>query len=93
MLLRLLGRVRRCSGWDCPEFLGIAVTGPWEASRDSRVPALTWPPTGRREFRPRTLDTPRTPDHVAGFFAGFAAKPCFFAAAGQQKKYTVTRGF
>jgi len=25
----------------------------------------------------------RTPDHVAGFFAGFAAKPSFFAAAGQ----------
>jgi aromatic ring hydroxylase len=25
----------------------------------------------------------RTPDHVAGFFAGFAAKPTFFAAAGQ----------
>lgn len=25
----------------------------------------------------------RTPDHVAGFFAGFAAKPAFFAAAGQ----------
>ena len=24
----------------------------------------------------------RTPDHVAGFFAGFAAKPAFFAAAG-----------
>jgi 4-hydroxyphenylacetate 3-monooxygenase len=26
----------------------------------------------------------RTPDHVAGFFAGFAAKPSFFAAAGQR---------
>ncbi len=26
----------------------------------------------------------RTPDHVAGFFAGFAARPSFFAAAGQQ---------
>jgi 4-hydroxyphenylacetate 3-monooxygenase len=25
----------------------------------------------------------RTPDHVAGFFSGFAAKPSFFAAAGQ----------
>ena len=25
----------------------------------------------------------RTPDHVAGFFAGFAAKPSFFAVAGQ----------
>jgi 4-hydroxyphenylacetate 3-monooxygenase len=25
----------------------------------------------------------RTPDHVAGFFAGFAAKPSFFATAGQ----------
>ena len=25
----------------------------------------------------------RTPDHVAGFFAGFASKPSFFAAAGQ----------
>ena len=25
----------------------------------------------------------RTPDHVAGFFAGFAAKPAFFATAGQ----------
>jgi 4-hydroxyphenylacetate 3-monooxygenase len=25
----------------------------------------------------------RTPDHVAGFFAGFAAKPSFFASAGQ----------
>jgi 4-hydroxyphenylacetate 3-monooxygenase len=25
----------------------------------------------------------RTPDHVAGFLAGFAAKPAFFAAAGQ----------
>ena len=46
-----------------------------------------------RNVPPRDLDTPRTPDHVAGFFAGFAAKPCFFAAAGQQKKYTVTRGF
>jgi 4-hydroxyphenylacetate 3-monooxygenase len=26
----------------------------------------------------------RTPDHVAGFFAGFAARPSFFASAGQQ---------
>jgi 4-hydroxyphenylacetate 3-monooxygenase len=26
----------------------------------------------------------RTPDHVAGFFAGFAAKPDFFAAGGQR---------
>lgn len=26
----------------------------------------------------------RTPDHVAGFFAGFAAKPSVFAAGGQQ---------
>jgi 4-hydroxyphenylacetate 3-monooxygenase len=26
----------------------------------------------------------RTPDHVAGFFAGFASKPEFFARAGQQ---------
>jgi 4-hydroxyphenylacetate 3-monooxygenase len=26
----------------------------------------------------------RTPDHVAGFFSGFAAKPSFFASAGQQ---------
>jgi 4-hydroxyphenylacetate 3-monooxygenase len=26
----------------------------------------------------------RTPDHVAGFFAGFAARPAFFATAGQQ---------
>jgi 4-hydroxyphenylacetate 3-monooxygenase len=25
----------------------------------------------------------RTPDHVAGFFAGFAANPAFFATAGQ----------
>jgi 4-hydroxyphenylacetate 3-monooxygenase len=25
----------------------------------------------------------RTPDHVAGFFAGFAARPAFFAAGGQ----------
>jgi 4-hydroxyphenylacetate 3-monooxygenase len=25
----------------------------------------------------------RTPDHVAGFFAGFAARPSFFAGAGQ----------
>ena len=25
----------------------------------------------------------RTPDHVAGFFAGFAAKPAFFASGGQ----------
>ena len=25
----------------------------------------------------------RSPDHVAGFFSGFAAKPSFFAAAGQ----------
>jgi 4-hydroxyphenylacetate 3-monooxygenase len=25
----------------------------------------------------------RTPDHVAGFFSGFAANPAFFAAAGQ----------
>jgi 4-hydroxyphenylacetate 3-monooxygenase len=25
----------------------------------------------------------RSPDHVAGFFAGFAAKPSFFATAGQ----------
>jgi 4-hydroxyphenylacetate 3-monooxygenase len=25
----------------------------------------------------------RTPDHVAGFFSGFAANPTFFAAAGQ----------
>jgi len=26
----------------------------------------------------------RTPDHVAGFFAGFAANPAFFATAGQR---------
>jgi 4-hydroxyphenylacetate 3-monooxygenase len=26
----------------------------------------------------------RTPDHVAGFFAGFAARPALFATAGQQ---------
>ena len=26
----------------------------------------------------------RTPDHVAGFFAGYAAKPSVFAAAGKQ---------
>jgi 4-hydroxyphenylacetate 3-monooxygenase len=25
----------------------------------------------------------RTPEHVAGFFSGFAANPAFFAAAGQ----------
>ncbi|HEV3202516.1 MAG TPA: hypothetical protein VGZ73_31700 [Bryobacteraceae bacterium] len=26
----------------------------------------------------------RTPDNVAGFFAGFAANPAFFATAGQR---------
>ncbi|MGH7089056.1 MAG: 4-hydroxyphenylacetate 3-hydroxylase N-terminal domain-containing protein, partial [Stellaceae bacterium] len=33
----------------------------------------------------------RTPDHVAGFFAGFAAKPGVFAAAGAQWAENVTR--
>jgi len=33
----------------------------------------------------------RTPDHVAGFFAGFAAKPSIFAAAGKQWAENVTR--
>ncbi|HUK60174.1 MAG TPA: 4-hydroxyphenylacetate 3-hydroxylase N-terminal domain-containing protein [Stellaceae bacterium] len=33
----------------------------------------------------------RTPDHVAGFFAGFAAKPGIFAAAGAQWAENVTR--
>lgn len=32
----------------------------------------------------------RTPDHVAGFFAGFAAKPSFFAAAGQHYANNLT---
>src|ERR1700689_3946573 len=27
----------------------------------------------------------RTPDHVAGFFCGYAATPQFFASAGEQK--------
>ena len=33
----------------------------------------------------------RTPDHVAGFFAGFAAKPSVFSAAGAQWAANVTR--
>jgi 4-hydroxyphenylacetate 3-monooxygenase len=33
----------------------------------------------------------RTPDHVAGFFAGFAAKPALFAAAGRQFAENVVR--
>jgi 4-hydroxyphenylacetate 3-monooxygenase len=33
----------------------------------------------------------RTPDHVAGFFAGFAAKPKLFAAAGAQFAENVVR--
>jgi 4-hydroxyphenylacetate 3-monooxygenase len=33
----------------------------------------------------------RTPDHVAGFFAGFAAKPAIFAAAGPQWAENVVR--
>ena len=33
----------------------------------------------------------RTPDHVAGFFAGFAAKPGVFAAAGAQFAENVVR--
>jgi 4-hydroxyphenylacetate 3-monooxygenase len=33
----------------------------------------------------------RTPDHVAGFFAGFAAKPSVFAAAGAQFAANVVR--
>jgi 4-hydroxyphenylacetate 3-monooxygenase len=32
----------------------------------------------------------RTPDHVAGFFAGFAAKPSFFAAGGQHYADNIT---
>ncbi|MCR0983775.1 4-hydroxyphenylacetate 3-hydroxylase family protein [Roseomonas populi] len=33
----------------------------------------------------------RTPDHVAGFFAGYAAKPSVFAAGGQQFADNVVR--
>jgi 4-hydroxyphenylacetate 3-monooxygenase len=33
----------------------------------------------------------RTPDHVAGFFAGFAAKPSVFASAGKQWAEHVVR--
>ena len=33
----------------------------------------------------------RTPDHVAGFFCGFAAKPSVFAAAGKQFGENVVR--
>jgi 4-hydroxyphenylacetate 3-monooxygenase len=33
----------------------------------------------------------RTPDHVAGFFAGFAAKPAIFAAAGEAFAANVVR--
>jgi|SRR5579885_1264636 len=33
----------------------------------------------------------RTPDHVAGFFAGFAAKPSVFAAAGKEFADNVVR--
>ncbi len=33
----------------------------------------------------------RTPDHVAGFFAGFAAKPSVFAAAGREFAENVMR--
>lgn len=33
----------------------------------------------------------RTPDHVASFFAGFAAKPAIFAAGGQQFADNVVR--
>ncbi len=33
----------------------------------------------------------RTPDHVAGFFAGFAAKPSIFAAVGAQFAENVVR--
>src|SRR5271156_1360295 len=29
----------------------------------------------------------RAPDHVAGFFAGYAAAPKFFTSAGQQQKF------
>jgi 4-hydroxyphenylacetate 3-monooxygenase len=35
----------------------------------------------------------RTPDHVAGFFAGFAAKPAVFAAGGKQFADNVLRYF
>jgi 4-hydroxyphenylacetate 3-monooxygenase len=32
----------------------------------------------------------RAPDHVAGFFSGYAATPKFFASAGQQQKFADT---
>jgi 4-hydroxyphenylacetate 3-monooxygenase len=50
----------------------------------------------RRRFHQRWAEMTfglmgRTPDHVAGFFCGYAAKPSVFAAAGQQYADNVVR--
>src|SRR5712692_751912 len=52
--------------------------------------------TARRQFSEAWAEATfglmgRTPDHVAGFFCGYAAKPSVFAAAGKQFGENVVR--